>query len=141
PGLELGEIAFGKVAVVAEQLVRDDQVERGVAEELETLVVALRAERGVRERQLEERGIGESVRQLRHVRAASIGRRRSDGTVGGALRAMKQRPADRHVEPMYSALADGDERKPATRGRLLWKLVAAALVLAALIALVAHQAF
>jgi hypothetical protein len=53
-----------------------------------------------------------------------------------------ERPQDPKVEPLFAALEDGGaERRGGARSGLLWKLVAAALVLAGLLAVVLHQAF
>jgi len=58
-----------------------------------------------------------------------------------------ERPQDRKVEPLFAALEEAGEDPPATarsgaaRSSLVWRLVVAAVVLAALLATVLHQAY
>jgi hypothetical protein len=52
------------------------------------------------------------------------------------------RQEHREVEPLFAALdEEPSPRRAAARSTLLWKLVVAALVLAALLAIVLNQAF
>ena len=67
PRLELREVALREMRVMAEELLRDDQVECRVAQELEALVVAIEPHRRVRERELLELDVLEVVRQSVHA--------------------------------------------------------------------------
>jgi len=88
-GLALGHLAFVQLrSRRAEQLLGDHEVERRVAQELESLVVAIAADGTVREGQLEQRGVAEFVRDGRH---GPGGFREGSGTGPAQYRRMESR--------------------------------------------------
>jgi len=74
-GADAGEVAFGRIGVPLEEQIRHGEVEHGVTEELQALVV-VGAEAAVRQRAAQQRGVGEAVAQaaLKRVESGVHGR-------------------------------------------------------------------
>ena len=141
-GAHLGELAFGQVGKVLEHVVRDDEAEHGVAEELEALVrlrlAVLRAPRPVRERAraAATRSLKRTPRRRlergRAARAASasagLDRRGHDRAPGARGRRATHSTASRtvrHSTRSSSSIASPTMRSPSSASTRLDELDAA----------------